>query len=58
MVRDTLAQTINASSDTATLYAAPCVTLGNVSIPFSGTTGTQTFLFPDPFPVLKLQSPG
>lgn len=47
MAKGTLAKTVNASSDTATLYVAQCVILDNVSIPFSGTAGTQAFMFPD-----------
>lgn len=31
----------------ATLYAARCVILDYVSIPLSGTSGTQAFMFPD-----------
>lgn len=47
MAKDTLAKTVNASSDTTTLYAAWCVILDNVSIPFSGIAGTQAFMFLD-----------
>lgn len=31
----------------ATLYAARCVILDNVSTPLLGTAGTQAFMFPD-----------
>lgn len=47
MAKDTLAKTVNASSDTATLYAARCVILDYVSTPLLGTAGTQAFMFPD-----------
>lgn len=47
MAEDTVAKTVNASSDMATLYVAQCVILDNVSIPLSETAGTQAFMFPD-----------